>query len=89
MALGAQWSDILRLVIRQGTALAIIGIAFGLGGAFALTRVMRALLFEVEPGDPLTFVTVSLLLLAAALLACWLPARRAARVHPMAALRYE
>jgi putative ABC transport system permease protein len=89
MALGAQRSDIVRLVIRQGTALAIIGIAFGLGGAFALTRIMRALLFEVEPGDPLTFVTVSLLLLAVALLACWLPARRAARVHPMEALRYE
>jgi predicted permease len=89
MALGAQRADILRLVIRQGTGLAIIGIVFGLGGAFALTRVMRTLLFEVEPGDPLTFVTVSLLLMAVALLACWVPARRAARVDPMEALRYE
>ena len=89
MALGAQRSQILRLVIRQGTALAVVGIILGLGGAFALTRVMRTLLFGVEPSDPLTFVAVSLLLLAVALLACWLPARRAARVHPMEALRYE
>ncbi len=89
MALGAQRSQILRLVIRQGTALAVVGIILGLGGAFALTRVMRTLLFGVEPSDPLTFVAVSLLLLAIALLACWLPARRAARVHPMEALRYE
>ena len=89
MALGAQQSDILRLLIGQGTTFAILGIAFGLAGAFALTRVMRTLLFEVEPSDPLSFVTVSLLLLAVALLACWLPARRAARVHPMEALRCE
>jgi len=89
MALGAQRSQILRLVIGQGTALAVVGIILGLGGAFALTRVMRTLLFGVEPSDPLTFVAVSLLLLAIALLACWLPARRAARVHPMEALRYE
>ena len=86
---GAQQSDILRLLIGQGTTFAILGIAFGLAGAFALTRVMRTLLFEVEPSDPLSFVTVSLLLLAVALLACWLPARRAARVHPMEALRCE
>ncbi len=89
MALGAQRSEILQLVIRQGTALAAIGVLFGLGGALALTRVMRTLLFGVEPSDPLTFVAVSLLLLAVALLACWLPARRAARVDPMEALRYE
>ena len=69
--------------------LACAGIGLGLAGAFALTRLMRSLLFGVGPTDPMTFVAVALLLAIVALLACWLPARRAARVDPMEALRYE
>ncbi len=88
-ALGAQTGDVLRLVLRQGLTMAVIGITMGVGIGLALTRVMRALLFGVSPTDVPTFAGVSLLLLAVALLACWIPARRAARVDPMTALRYE
>jgi ABC-type antimicrobial peptide transport system permease subunit len=89
VALGAQESNILRLVVRQGMTLAIIGIAAGVVGAFALTRVMSALLFGVSATDALTFAAVPTMLAAIALLACYIPARRAIRVDPMVALRYE
>jgi putative ABC transport system permease protein len=86
MALGAQRSDVLRLVIRQGVALTLIGIVVGVGGAFALTRVIGNLLFGVTATDPLTFGGIALLLLFVALVACYLPARRAARLDPIRAL---
>jgi putative ABC transport system permease protein len=89
MALGAQAGHVLRMVIKRAMWLVLIGIAIGLGGAFAVTRVMQTLLFGVSVTDPLTFVTVSLLLAAVALLACYIPARRATKVDPLVALRYE
>jgi putative ABC transport system permease protein len=89
MALGAQRSDVLGLVVRQGMTLAAIGVVAGLAGAFGLTRVMASLLFSVRSDDPATYLTISLLLGAVAFLACYLPARRAARVDPIEALRAE
>ncbi len=89
IALGAQESNILRLVVRQGMTLAIIGIIAGVVSAFALTRVMSALLFGVSATDAITFAAVPAILAAIALLACYIPARRAIRVDPMVALRYE
>ncbi|HEY6154853.1 MAG TPA: FtsX-like permease family protein, partial [Candidatus Udaeobacter sp.] len=86
MALGAQRSDVLGLVVRQGMALAAIGVVAGLAGAFSLTRVMAGLLFNVRPDDPATFLAISLLLVAVAFLACYLPARRAAKLDPVIAL---
>jgi putative ABC transport system permease protein len=86
MALGAQKSDILRLVVRQGMTLALIGVIAGLAGAFALTRVISNLLFGVGASDPVTFTAISLLLIFVALIACYLPARRAARLNPVVAL---
>jgi putative ABC transport system permease protein len=80
---------VLSLVVGQGMKLALAGVVIGIIAAVALTRVMRNLLYEVEPGDPLTLLAVSILLVATALFACWLPARRAAKVDPMEALRYE
>jgi putative ABC transport system permease protein len=89
MALGAQVSDVLKLVLRQGMTLAIIGEAIGLLGAFVLTRLMRGLLFGVTPNDATTFVVVAGVLAVVALLACYVPARRATKVDPLIALRYE
>jgi putative ABC transport system permease protein len=89
LALGAQTGGVLRMMIAQGMKLTLIGVAAGLAGSFALTRLMQSLLFGVSPTDPITFVLIATLLLAVALAACWIPARRATKVDPMIALRYE
>jgi putative ABC transport system permease protein len=89
MALGAEKNDVLKLVISQGIKLALIGVVIGLIGALGLTRFLSGLLYGVKPGDPLTLVTVSVLLIAVALLASYLPARHAAKVDPLEALRHE
>jgi len=89
VALGAQSGALLRMVIRNGMTLAAAGIAIGLAGAIALSRFLRGQLYEVSPTDPWIYAAVVVLLGTAALLACWIPARRAARVDPMVALRYE
>jgi predicted permease len=88
-ALGAQHKDVLKLVVAQGFKLTLIGLGVGIAGALVLTRFLVGLLFGVKPTDPLTLVAVSLILAAVALLACYVPARRAAKVDPMVALRYE
>jgi len=87
MALGAQRADVIRRVVRQGVVLAALGIAIGTLGSFAMARGMVTLLHEVSPTDPLTFVAVAAILAAVAVLASWLPARRAAAVDPAVALR--
>jgi putative ABC transport system permease protein len=89
MALGAKREDVLGLVVGQGFKLTLIGVALGVGGALGLTRFLSSLLYDVRPTDPLTLVAVSLLLSAVALVASYIPARRATKVDPMEALRYE
>ena len=89
MSLGAQPPDVLRMIIGQGMRLVSLGLVIGLAGALAISQVLRSLLFEISATDPLTFAAVGLLLVLVALLACWLPARRAARVDPVIALRQE
>jgi predicted permease len=89
VALGAQTSDVLKLVVRNGMRLALMGVVIGLTGSFALTRLMSRFLFGVAPTDALTFAVVSVGLVAVALVACYIPARRAMKVDPVVALRYE
>jgi ABC-type antimicrobial peptide transport system permease subunit len=89
MALGAQPRSILWLVVGHGLLLALVGIGIGVAAALVLTRFLRNLLFEIKPNDPVTFVSVVFLLLVITLAACYIPARRAMRVDPMVALRYE
>lgn len=89
MALGAQMGDILRMVLKQGMLLVAMGVAIGLASAWLMTRLISRLLFQVSATDPLTFTGIAMLLISIALLACYLPARRAAKVDPLVALRYE
>ena len=89
VALGAKPMDVVNIILRQGMLLVVLGLAFGIAGALALTRLLKALLFEVTPTDLTTFVSVSLLLLGAAMVASYLPARRAARIDLQLALRMD
>ena len=89
MALGAQALDVLKLVVRNGMTIALVGVAIGLGGAFALSRLLGSMLFKVTPTDLMTFAVVSISLIAVALIACYIPARRATKVDPLVALRHE
>ena len=89
IALGAQRSDVFKLVLAKGLALALLGVAIGAAGALALTRLIAGMLFGVSPTDLPTLAVISLLVTAVAMLACYLPARRATRVDPLETLRYE
>jgi putative ABC transport system permease protein len=89
MAIGARPLDVFKMILGQGMILAVIGVALGLVGAFGLTRLMTTMLFNVQPTDPATFAVIAVLLIAVALLACYLPGRRATKVEPVVSLRYE
>ncbi len=89
MALGAQPGDVVRMVLRHGLLLCLIGIAVGISCAFGVIGLLKSLIFGVSPTDPVTFVSVAVLLAGVAFAACWIPARRASRVDPMEALRHE
>jgi ABC-type antimicrobial peptide transport system permease subunit len=89
MALGARSADVLGMILRQGMFLTLVGVMVGLGAAFALTTVVMYLFYGVSGFDPLTFIVIALLLTFVASLACWIPARRATKVDPLIALRYE
>jgi putative ABC transport system permease protein len=89
MVLGAAPQNVLNMILKRGLMLALLGTAVGLAASILLTRFLRTLLYGIQPTDAVTFVVVTLTLLAVAFVACWLPARRAARVDPMVALRYE
>jgi putative ABC transport system permease protein len=89
MALGARRGDVLRMILREGAWLALVGVAIGVAVSLAITHLMATLLFNISPSDPLTLVAVAVLLSLVALLASYIPARRAMRVDPMVALRYE
>jgi ABC-type antimicrobial peptide transport system permease subunit len=89
IALGAGRRDVLRLVVGQGLKLALIGVSVGIAAALVLTQFLASRLYGVKPADPLTFIAVSLILIAVTLAACYIPARRAAKVDPMVALRNE
>jgi putative ABC transport system permease protein len=89
MALGAQRHDVLKLVLSQGMVLTLIGVVIGTGGAIWLTRLMKTMLFGVSATDPVTFIAIALLLAVVAMLASYVPARRATKVDPLVALRYE
>ena len=89
MALGASRREVLRLIVRNGLRMTFIGLGIGIVAAVGLTRLLAGLLFGVKPTDPLTFGTVSLVLCGVAFVACYIPARRATRVDPIVALRYE
>ena len=89
MALGAESGNVLRMVLRDGALLCLVGIAVGISGAFAVIRLLKSLIFGVSPTDPVTFFSVAVLLAGVAFVACWIPARRASRMNPMGALRHE
>ena len=89
MALGAQLNQILRLVLKQGLVLVVVGVGIGAIGSWFATRLLSSLLYEVSVTDSVTFIVVAVLLIIVALLACYIPARRATKVDPMIALRYE
>jgi putative ABC transport system permease protein len=89
VALGATAGDVRGMILGQGLRTVVVGVAIGIAGSLALTRFVASLLFGVTPADPLTFGAVTLLLVGAALLACYIPARRATKVDPMVALRYD